>query len=147
MFSKEEALQIKKDFWIAFAEEYPRKWLLYNTKIKDVTFKFYVDNKKAQVLLDIEPKDEEKRKIYYEKVESLKTILLEDYLDDVIFELNFYLENGKVISRVWVEKTGISINNKNTWPEIFDFFAEKMDAFERFFYENEDYIKDLEINT
>ena len=31
--------------------------------------------------------------------------------------------------------------------EIFDFFAEKMDAFERFFYENEDYIKDLEINT
>ncbi|MBP7357652.1 DUF4268 domain-containing protein [Flavobacterium sp. HXWNR69] len=147
MFSKEEALQIKKDFWIAFAEEYPRKWLLYNTKIKDVTFKFYVDNKKAQVLLDIEPKDEEKRKIYYEKVESLKTILLEDYLDDVIFERNFYLETGKVISRVWVEKTGISINNKNTWPEIFDFFAEKMDAFERFFYENEDYIKDLEINT
>lgn len=147
MFSKEEALQIKKDFWIAFADEYPRKWLLYNTKIKDVTFKFYVDNKKAQVLLDIEPKDEEKRKIYYEKVESLKTILLEDYLDDVIFERNFYLENGKVISRIWVEKTGISINNKNTWPEIFDFFAEKMDAFERFFYENEDYIKDLEINT
>ena len=147
MFSKEEALQIKKDFWIAFAEEYPRKWLLYNTKIKDVTFKFYVDNKKAQVLLDIEPKDEEKRNIYYEKVESLKTILSEDYLDDVIFERNFYLETGKVISRVWVEKTGISINNKNTWPEIFDFFAEKMDAFERFFYENEDYIKDLEINT
>lgn len=147
MFSKEEAIQIKKEFWIAFAEEYPRKWLLYNTKIKDVTFKFYVDNKKAQVLLDIEPKDEEKRKIYYEKVESLKTILLEDYLDDVIFERNFYLETGKVISRVWVEKTGISINNKNTWPEIFDFFAEKMDAFERFFYENEDYIKDLEINT
>ena len=147
MFSKEEALQIKKDFWIAFAADYPRKWLLYNTKIKDVTFKFYVDNKKAQVLLDIEPKDEEKRKIYYEKVESLKTILLEDYLDDVIFERNFYLETGKVISRVWVEKTGISINNKNTWPEVFEFFAEKMDAFERFFYENEDYIKDLEINT
>ena len=147
MFSKEEALQIKKDFWIAFAAEYPRKWLLYNTKIKDVTFKFYVDNKKALVLLDIEPKDEEKRKIYYEKVESLKTILLEDYLDDVIFERNFYLETGKVISRVWVEKTGISINNKNTWPEVFDFFAEKMDAFERFFYENEDYFKDLEINT
>ena len=147
MFSKEEALQIKKDFWIAFAAEYPRKWLLYNTKIKDVTFKFYVDNKKAQVLLDIEPKDENKRIIYYEKVESLKNILLEDYLEDAIFERNFYLENGKVISRIWVEKTGISINNKNAWPEVFDFFAEKMDAFERFFYENEDYIKDLEINT
>ncbi|WP_396210225.1 DUF4268 domain-containing protein [Flavobacterium sp.] len=147
MFSKEEALQIKKDFWIAFAEAYPRKWLLYNTKIKDVTFKFYVDNKKAQVLLDIEPKDEEKRKIYFEKVFSLKTILLEKYIEEAIFERNYYLESGKIISRVWVEKTGISINNKNTWEAVFEFFNDNMDAFERFFYENQDYIKDLEINT
>jgi hypothetical protein len=121
--------------------------LLYNTKIKDVTFKFYVDNKKAQVILDIEPKDEEKRKIYYEKVASLKSILIEKYIEDVIFERNYYLENGKIISRIWVEQLGISINNKNTWTTIFDFFNKNMDAFERFFYENEDYIKDLEINT
>ena len=147
MYSKEESLRIKKEFWTQFAEAYPRKWLLYNTKIKDVTFKFHVDNKKAQVLLDIEPKDEEKRKIYYEKVESLKTILIEDFLEDATFERNFYLENGKIISRIWVELTGISINNKATWETIYDFFYEKMDAFERFFYENEDYIKDLEVNT
>lgn len=147
MFSKEEAQQIKKEFWTAFAEAYPRKWLLYDTKIKDFTFKFYVDNKKAQVLIDIEPKDEEKRKIYYEKIESLKTILLEEYLDDAIFERNFYLENGKCISKIWVEKTGISLFNKASWNNIFDFFNEKMDAFERFFYEYEDYIRDLEINT
>lgn len=147
MYSKEEALRIKKDFWIAFAEAYPRKWLLYDSKIKDVTFKFFVDNKKAQVLLDIEPKDEEKRKIYYEKIESLKTILHEDYLPEAIFERNFYLESGKVISRIWVEKTGVSLNNKNNWEAIFDFFNETMSQFEYFFYENEDYIKDLTINT
>lgn len=99
------------------------------------------------MLLDIEPKDEEKRKIYFEKVFSLKTILLEEYLEDAVFERNYYLESGKIISRVWVEKTGISINNKNTWEAIFEFFNDNMDAFERFFYENEDYIKDLEINT
>lgn len=147
MFSKEEALQIKKDFWIAFAAEYPKKWILYNTKIKDVTFKFHIDNKKAQVLLDIEPKEEKKRIVYYEKVESLKNILLEEYLPDAIFERNFYLPSGKILSRIWVEKEGISINNKKTWPVVFEFFSEKMDAFERFFYEHEDYIKDLEINT
>ncbi|MBD3724347.1 DUF4268 domain-containing protein [Flavobacterium haoranii] len=147
MFSKEEARQIKKDFWIAFAEEYPRKWLLYNTKIKDFSFKFYVDNKKAQVLLEIEPAAEELRKIYYEKIESLKTILLEDFLEDAIFERNFYLENGKLVSRIWVELDNVSVNNKNTWPRIFDFFNEKMSAFELFFYEYEDYINDLETNT
>lgn len=147
MYSKEESIRIKKEFWTQFAEAYPRKWLLYNTKIKDVSFKFFVDNKKAQVLLDIEPKDDEKRKIYFEKVESLKAILLEEYLPEAIFERNHYLESGKIISRIWVESDGISINNKATWTTIFDFFNEHMDAFERFFYENEDYIKDLEVNT
>jgi len=37
--------------------------------------------------------------------------------------------------------------NRSSWPEIFDFFNDNMDAFERFFYEYEDYIRDLEINT
>jgi hypothetical protein len=147
MYSKEESIKIKKEFWIKFAEAYPRKWLLYDTKIKDFSFKFYADNKKAQVLIDIEPKDDEKRKIYYEKIESLKTILVEDYIPAVVFDRNYHLETGKVISRVWVEKTGISVNDRNTWQAIFDFFYENMDSFERFFYENQEYIKDLEMNT
>ena len=147
MYSKEEALHIKKAFWIQFAEEYPRKWLLYNTKIKDFSFKFFIDNKKAQVLLEIEPKEEVKRIIFYEKIESLKTIILDEFIADAIFERNFYLISGKTVSRIWVEKEGISINNKDTWPQVFDFFNEKMDAFERFFYEYEDYINDLETNT
>ena len=148
MFSKEEALQIKKDFWIGFAEAYPRKWILHHTKIKDVSFKFYVDNKTAQVALEIEPKDDEKRKIYFEKMESLKSILIDEYLKEVIFERNYYLPNGKLISRVWVEiDKKISVNNKATWQDIYDFFAENMTQFELFFYEYEEYIKDLEINT
>ena len=147
MYSKQEALHIKKEFWTAFAAAYPRKWLLYDTKIKDVTFKFYIDNKKAQVLLDIEPKDDEKRKIYFEKIDSLKTILLNDYLPEAILERNYYLENGKIISRIWIEKLGLRLNNKNDWEQIFKFFNETMDLFEIFFFEYEDYIKDLEINT
>ena len=147
MYSKEESLKIKKEFWVKFAEAYPRKWILYDTKIKDVTFKFYVDNKKAQVLLDIEPKEDEKRKIYFEKIESLKTILTEDYLPEAILERNHYLESGKVISRIWVEKLNVSLNNKTNWEAIFDFFNETMSQFEVFFYEYEDYIKDLETNT
>lgn len=147
MFNKEEAQKIKREFWITFAQEYPRKWLLYNTKIKDVSFKFHVDNKKAMVSLDIEPKDEVHRKIYFEKMESLKSILIDDFLEEAIFEKNFQLENGKIISRIWVEIDQVSINNKSTWTVIFEFFSKKMGNFELFFYEYEDYIKDLEINT
>ncbi len=147
MFSKAEAQKIKKEFWTAFADAYPRKWLLYDTKIKDVTFKFYVDNKKAQVMLDIEPRENEKRIIYFEKMESLKNIIHDEFLPEAVFERNFYLENGKVISRVWVELTGISLYNMASWAAIFRFFNLSMDAFERFFYEYEDYLRDLEINA
>jgi len=147
MYSKEEAREIKRNFWIAFANKYPNKWILYNTKIKDFSLKFYVDNKKAEVSIDIECKEDELRKIYYEKIESLKTILQEEYLPETIFERNHHLENGKIISRIWVAKTGISINNPKTWNETFVFLAQNMQLFETFFIEYEDYIQDLELNT
>lgn len=142
MWSKEEAQRLKKEFWIEFAEAYPRKWLLYDTKIKDFSFKFFADNKKAEVIIAIEHQNEEKRQLYYDKLISLKTLLLEEHVPDALFEQDFYLEN-KVISKVWVEKHGISINNRATWNDIFDFFNEKMNAFEMFFYEYEDFIKDV----
>jgi hypothetical protein len=147
MYSKEEALQVKKEFWISFANEYPRKWLLYNTKIKDFSFKFNADNKIAMVSLDIEPKNNEHRIIYFQKIESLQTILREDYLPDALFNQNVQLDNGKIISRVWVQLNDVSINNKGTWPIIFEFFSKNMELFELFFYEYEEYIKDLELNT
>lgn len=147
MYSKEEALKIKREFWISFAAEYPRKWLLYNTKIKDFSFKFNADNKKAMVSLDIESKSLEHRIIYFQKIESLQSILRDDYLPEVIFDQNTQLESGKIISRIWVELDGISINNKKTWPTVFEFFSKNMELFEQFFYEHEDYIKDLEVNT
>ena len=147
MYSKEEAQRLKREFWIDFAEKYPRKWILYDTKIKDFSFKFYVDNKKAQVLIDIEHRSNEKRIIYFEKLESLKTVLEDDFVKDLVFEKNYTLENGKKISRIWVEKTDVSVSNRKYWDAIFDFFFEKMNALEMFYFEYGDYIRDLEINT
>jgi len=147
MYSKEETQKLKREFWVAFAEKYPRKWVLYDTKIKDFSFKFYVDNKKAQVLIAIEHRSDEKRNIFFEKLESLKSILEDDFIKDLVFEKNFVLENGKTISRIWVEKGNVSVSNMKYWDEIFDFFNEKMHAVEMFYLEYGDYIRDLEINT
>ena len=147
MYSKEETQRLKREFWVDFAEKYPRKWVLYDTKIKDFSFKFYVDNKKAQVLIDIEQRNDDKRKIYFEKLESLKSILEEDFVKNLVFENNFVLENGKTISRIWVEKNEVSVSNRKYWDEIFSFFNEKMHAIEMFYLEYGDYIRDLESNT
>ncbi|HJS00200.1 MAG TPA: DUF4268 domain-containing protein, partial [Flavobacterium sp.] len=84
MYSKEETQRLKREFWVTFAEKYPRKWVLYDTKIKDFSFKFFVDNKKAQVLIDIEHRNNEKRIAYFEKLKALKNILEEEFISDLV---------------------------------------------------------------
>ncbi|QDW20749.1 DUF4268 domain-containing protein [Flavobacterium sp. KBS0721] len=144
MYSREESQRIKREFWVAFAEKYPRKWVLYDTKIKDFSFKFFVDNKKAQVLIDIEQRSDEKRNAYFEKLEALKNILEEEFIKDLVFEKNYTLESGKTISRIWTEIQGVGFSNRNNWDTIFDFFFEKMNALEMFYLEYDEFIKDID---
>jgi len=143
MYSREESQKIKREFWVAFAEKYPRKWVLYDTKIKDFSFKFFVDNKKAQVLIDIEHRSDEKRYAYFEKIEALKNILEEEFVSDLVYEKNYTLESGKTISRIWVEKQGVGFSNRNNWDAIFDYYFEKMNALEMFYLEYDEFIKDI----
>lgn len=141
MFSKEESRLLKEDFWISFGKSFPRKWVLYDTKIKGLSFKFHFDTKSALVALDLED-DLENRIRYWEKLQSLKSILLEDYLSEAIFEDTYFLENGKEISRIYVPlEQKVSIHNKNTWQTTMEFLNEKMSLFEAFFSEYEDFLK------
>ncbi len=143
MYSKQENQQLKQEFWIEFANQYPRKWILYDTKIKDLSFKFFVDNTKAQVIIDVEHRNDEKRIAYFEKFESFKTILNDNYIKNLVFNKNFTLESGKKISRIWIEKRNISVSNKSYWKEIFDFFYENMNELEMFYLEYGDIVKDI----
>jgi len=141
VFSREESKKIKQLFWTSFGKSFPRKWIKYDTKIKGFSFKFHFDNKKALVALDLED-DLENRINYWEKLGQLKSILLDDFLPDAIFEEEYFLENGKEISRIYVQlDEKVNIHNKNHWQQVMTFFNEKMVAFEAFYFEYEDFIK------
>ena len=143
MFSKEEAAQIRKEFWTSFGKSFPRKWLLYNTKIKGFSLKFVADRKKALVCLDLENPDELVNLLYYDQLLSLK-VLLETELPDVIFNDAYELESGKKIHRIYVPfEKKFSVYNKNTWRDCFEFFVEIMPKFELFFLEYEEVIKKI----
>ena len=142
MFSKEESRLLRETFWISFGKSFPRKWILYDTKIKGFSFKFHFDTKSALVALDLED-DLEKRINSWEKLLSLKSILLDDYLPEAIFEEEYYLDNGKEISRVYLPlEQKVSIHNKNSWQDVMVFFNSTMDTFESFFTDFEDLLKD-----
>jgi len=141
MFSKEESRLLREEFWISFGKSFPRKWLLYNTKIKGLSFKFHFDTKKALVTLDLED-DLENRINCWEKLTALKSLLQNEYLPEAIFEEVYNLKNGKEISRIYVPlNQKVSIHNKNSWQQTMEFFNEKMSVFETFFDEYKDVIK------
>jgi hypothetical protein len=141
MFSKEDAAKLRKEFWTSFGKSFPRKWLLYNTKIKGFAFKFVADRKKAMVCLDIEHPEEIANELLYDQLLSLKNLLETDYLPNVIFNDSYELDSGKIIRRVYVSfDKKFSIHNKNTWRDCYEFFVETMSQFELFFYEYEDFI-------
>ena len=142
MYSKEEATALRKLFWTSFGKSFPRKWILYNTGIKDLNFKFVADKKQALVCLDIESFDRTKNELLYGQVLELKTNLIEDYLHDVIFDELYILDNGKIIHRIYVKYNGeFNIHNKNTWQGAYVFFNEAMNQFEEFYEDFDDFIK------
>ncbi|MBJ6368560.1 DUF4268 domain-containing protein [Snuella sedimenti] len=140
MFSKEESRQLRQEFWTSFGKSFPRKWILYDTKLKGFSFKFHFDTKRALVALDLED-DLENRITYWEKLQALKSILTDDYLLEAIFDEIHILENHKEISRIYVPlEAKVSIHNKNSWQVVMEFFNVKMTLFEAFFEEYRDVI-------
>ncbi|WP_242205503.1 DUF4268 domain-containing protein [Aestuariivivens insulae] len=141
MFSKEESRRLRQEFWISFGKSFPRKWILYNTKLKGLSFKFHFDTKKALVALDLED-DLEHRIKYWEKLTALQSILLDEYLPNAIYDETYILDNYKEISRIYVPlEQKVSIHNKNSWQDVMVFFNETMSLFEAFFMEYKEVIE------
>jgi hypothetical protein len=139
MFSKEDSRKLREEFWIAFGKSFPNKWILYKTKIKGLSFKFHFDLRMAMVSIDVDTEFEQRIKIW-DKLVALKSILLEEYLPEAVYEDFFLLENKKEISRIYVELKNVSIHNKNTWRETMEFLNQSMHQIEVFFEEYKDII-------
>ncbi len=85
--------------------------------------------------MDIEHSDLARRMELWEKLISLESILKEAYLSEAIYKDSFLLENQKEISRIYVEKSDVSIHNKDTWQETMVFMETRMLLLEAFFIE------------
>jgi len=142
MFNKEESKKIRQEFWTSFGKEYPRKWLLYNTKKKEIQLKFTFNQQIAAVSMDISDPDELIRNYYFEKLISLKAVLSETYLPEIIFDADYYLPEGKTISRIFVILEDVNIHNRKDWPQVKQFLAKNMMKLEELFDDFGDFIKE-----
>ncbi|WP_081212498.1 DUF4268 domain-containing protein [Salegentibacter sediminis] len=140
MFSKEESKKLRQQFWTSFGIVYRTKWILYDTKQKEIQLKFSFTRKFAQVSLDITDPDALVRAYYFEKLLSLKRIITNEYLPDAVFEEHYELPEGKVISRLYVQLDGVNIHKRQQWPEVMKFLNEHMLQLEAFFKEYRDFL-------
>jgi hypothetical protein len=138
MFSKSEAKRLRHEFWISFGKSFPRNWILYNTKVKGLSFKFHFDPKTAYValIIDMAPSLQD---VYWQRLLSHQTILKRDFLSTIKFDQQLHVSDEKWVSAAYVEiDKKVSIHNKSSWKESMEFFNESMSAFEEFYdlYEN-----------
>lgn len=150
MFSKEEAKQLREEFWDAFKlmstarrsrKKLPGNWILSQTGIKALNLRFHVDRKVAQVGIDLETRNMDKRIELFEKLESLKKLLEEAMGSPLNWELDYIRENGKSVSRIYRQIDDVDIYKRDTWARAQQFMYENMMKLEAFYEEYRDYLK------
>ncbi|MDL2238630.1 DUF4268 domain-containing protein [Bacteroidales bacterium OttesenSCG-928-K03] len=145
MYSKEQVKEFNREFWDEF-KKYSKKrkknkWIMQDTGINRVTLKFDIDNEKARVGFDIQYHDLEKRIYYYEKFESMKSILEDALGTEMIWDLEYPVTDEKQMAKIYIEKQNVGIYKKETWNDVFSFFYKNMKILERLFNEYYDFIK------
>ncbi len=148
MYSKEESKKLRIEFWNTFGSLSKKKrkkqpWVLYNTKIKNLSLKFVAEQKHCSVVIDIEYKNIKKRHRFYENMLSLQTIFNTEFNNNLVWDKDFFIDGEKQVSRIHIDLHNVSIYKKEDWPTIFEFLYTNMTIMENTFLEYKDIIKEF----
>ena len=141
MYSKQEASQLKQEFWTNFghymapilsADGERINWINYKTGEKGIYFKMNADNKTAFIGIELWHKDTEIQELYFQQFLQLRKILEEALGEEWKWALHTQDENGQTISRIYKELPGVSIFKKESWPDLISFFKPRIIALDEF---------------
>jgi hypothetical protein len=141
MYSKQEASQLRQEFWTAFgqymspilsSEGEKTNWINYKTEEKDIYFRMNADNKKASIGIELTHKDEGIQALYFEQFQQLKNLLHDALQEEWTWLLHTYNEHGRHISRIYTEISGVSVFKREDWPQLISFFKPRIIALDEF---------------
>lgn len=147
MWSKEEAKELRINFWKGFKRycskhRIYRKWVLTGVKIRSTQLKFYADDQKALVLFQIDHKNEFRRYEVFECFQSYRKLMAVDCGEDLKWEEDYTGMSDRNVSAVYFELLGVNLYRKEDWERIYDFFVEKMPLLEEAYWEYRDLINE-----
>ena len=141
MYSKQEASQLRKEFWTAFgqymtpvlsAEGEKISWVNYKTGEKNISFKLEADTKKATVAIELSHADTGIQQLYYEQFLQMKKIFESMVDGEWTWQLHTVDDYGKVVSRITAELPAVSVFKKEDWPQLISFFKSKIMELDEF---------------
>lgn len=141
MYSKQEASQLRQEFWTTFGqymnpilstEGEKVNWVNYKTGEKNISFRMYADNKKASISIVLNHTDKEIQQLYFEQFLEFKNMFDDVAKEEWNWQLHAYDEHGKLISQIFKEKTEVSIFQKQDWLELISFFKPRIIALDEF---------------
>lgn len=152
MFSKEEAKELITLFWTSYSKymnkhnsKYSKniKWVNYRTNVKGVFLRLRATKNQSEICIELQHKSDDIRHLFYEQFTELKTVFT-SIAGDWIWKKNIYNESKIQISKIYLQLDNVSIYNKDTWQETFYFFEKHIVAFDEFWSDYNEVVKQLE---
>ncbi|WP_439182952.1 DUF4268 domain-containing protein [Carboxylicivirga taeanensis] len=149
MFSKEEAKQIRQQFWHKLENRTRRlpgqkgkkiKWIFDETGIKGLDLRFDINRERAIVALEINHRSEERRLQLYEKLEACKGIFENEFGGPLAWDYLYTKDEGREVCRVYEELAPADLYQEEQWPVVMKFMIDRMIRLEKAFLEVKDFL-------
>lgn len=141
MYSRQEATQLKQEFWTLFgqylhpiksAEGEKINWINYKTGQQHIKFHMDADNKMATIGIVLQHSDNDIRALFFEQLTELKNMLYATTNENWIWQQDAINNNGQKQSIVFARLDNISVFNKEDWPKAIQFFKPRLIALDAF---------------
>jgi hypothetical protein len=141
MYSKEQASQLRQQFWTTFgqyiapqlsADGLKINWINYKTGVKHIQFKMQAENRSAFIAIELTHPDAGIQELHFEQFKELKLVLAHTLQEDWEWTVHTHDQNGKLVSRIYKELQNVSLFNRNDWPALISFFKPRIIALDEF---------------
>lgn len=141
MYSREEAAQLRQQFWIAFgkymkpipsAEGMPINWVNYKTGVKHVFFRMNAEQRLAAIAIELTHPDETIRLLFFEQLLSFKAMFTDALQEQWDWQANAQNAYGAPLSQIVCSLGGVSVYNQADWPVLISFLKARIIALDEF---------------
>ena len=107
-------------------------WLNYKTGVRHLFFKMDAGRDFAVIGIYLRNPDQDVRLQQFNQFSELKNILEDETGEEWKWEPEATDEYGKMYARIYLEISGVNINETTDWPKIISFFKPRIMALDRF---------------